>query len=58
MKHGHNVAQSSKRGTLAFAPGCSSAGADLHAEHDDVDALLQRIDELRERDLNAIGLRR
>jgi hypothetical protein len=56
MKHGRTVAQSSKRGTLAFAPGCSSAGAGLHAEH--VDALLQRIDELRERDLNAIRLRR
>jgi 3-oxoacyl-[acyl-carrier protein] reductase len=34
------------------------AGRYLHAEHDDVDALLQRIDELRERDLNAIRLRR
>jgi hypothetical protein len=34
------------------------AGRDLHAEDDDVDALLQRIDEVRERDLNAIRLRR
>ena len=29
----------------------------LHAEHDDVDELLDRIDEVRERDLNAIRLR-
>jgi short-subunit dehydrogenase len=34
------------------------AGRYLHAEHDDVDELLGRIDELRERDLNAIRLRR
>ena len=34
------------------------AGRYLHAEHDDVDELLQRIDEVRERDLNAIRLRR
>ena len=34
------------------------AGRYLHAEHDDVDDLLARIDELRERDLNAIRLRR
>jgi NAD(P)-dependent dehydrogenase (short-subunit alcohol dehydrogenase family) len=34
------------------------AGRYLHAEHDDVDALLDRIDEVRERDLNAIRLRR
>jgi NAD(P)-dependent dehydrogenase (short-subunit alcohol dehydrogenase family) len=34
------------------------AGRYLHAEHDDVDELLARIDELRERDLNAIRLRR
>jgi 3-oxoacyl-[acyl-carrier protein] reductase len=34
------------------------AGRYLHAEHDDVDQLLQRIDEVRERDLNAIRLRR
>jgi hypothetical protein len=30
----------------------------LHAEHDDVDELLARGDEVRERDLNAIRLRR
>ena len=34
------------------------AGRYLHAEHDDVDALLGRIDEIREHDLNAIRLRR
>jgi NAD(P)-dependent dehydrogenase (short-subunit alcohol dehydrogenase family) len=34
------------------------AGRYLHAEHDDLDELLGRIDELRERDLNAIRLRR
>jgi NAD(P)-dependent dehydrogenase (short-subunit alcohol dehydrogenase family) len=34
------------------------AGRYLHAEHDDLDALLTRIDEVRESDLNAIRLRR
>jgi 3-oxoacyl-[acyl-carrier protein] reductase len=34
------------------------AGRYLHAEHDDLDALLSRIDEVREGDLNAIRLRR
>jgi 3-oxoacyl-[acyl-carrier protein] reductase len=34
------------------------AGRYLHAEHDDVDDLLARIDAVRERDLNAIRLRR
>ena len=34
------------------------AGRYLHAEHDDVDELLARIDEVRERDLSAIRLRR
>ena len=34
------------------------AGRYLHAEHDDVDELVARIDEVRERDLNAIRLRR
>ena len=32
------------------------AGRYIHAEHDDVDDLLARIDEIRERDLNAIRL--
>ena len=34
------------------------AGRYIHAEHDDVDDLLARVDEIRERDLNAIRLRR
>jgi NAD(P)-dependent dehydrogenase (short-subunit alcohol dehydrogenase family) len=34
------------------------AGRYVHAEHDDVDDLLARIDEIREHDLNAIRLRR
>ena len=34
------------------------AGRYLHAEHDDVDDLLARADEVREHDLNAIRLRR
>ncbi len=34
------------------------AGRYLHAEHDDVDELLARIDDVREHDLNAIRLRR
>jgi 3-oxoacyl-[acyl-carrier protein] reductase len=34
------------------------AGRYIHAEHDDVDDLLARVDELREQDLNAIRLRR
>jgi 3-oxoacyl-[acyl-carrier protein] reductase len=34
------------------------AGRYLHAEHDNVDELLGRIDDVRERDLNAIRLRR
>lgn len=34
------------------------AGRFLHAEHDDLDELLARIDEVRERDLNTIRLRR
>jgi NAD(P)-dependent dehydrogenase (short-subunit alcohol dehydrogenase family) len=34
------------------------AGRYLHAEHDNIDELLTRIEEVRERDLNAIRLRR
>jgi 3-oxoacyl-[acyl-carrier protein] reductase len=34
------------------------AGRYLHAEHDNVDELLARIDDVRERDLNSIRLRR
>jgi NAD(P)-dependent dehydrogenase (short-subunit alcohol dehydrogenase family) len=36
----------------------SLAGRYIHAEHDDVDDLLARIEEIREQDLNAIRLRR
>ena len=34
------------------------AGRYIHAEHDDVDALIERADEIEERDLNAIRLQR
>jgi NAD(P)-dependent dehydrogenase (short-subunit alcohol dehydrogenase family) len=34
------------------------AGRYLHAEHDDIDELLSRIDEVREHDLNTIRLKR
>jgi NAD(P)-dependent dehydrogenase (short-subunit alcohol dehydrogenase family) len=34
------------------------AGRYLHAEHDDIDDLMSRIDEVQEQDLNAIRLRR
>lgn len=34
------------------------AGRYIHAEHDDVDDLLARVDEIREHDLNSIRLRR
>ena len=34
------------------------AGRYIHAEHDDVDDLLARADEIRDQDLNAIRLRR
>jgi NAD(P)-dependent dehydrogenase (short-subunit alcohol dehydrogenase family) len=34
------------------------AGRYLHAEHDDLDDLIARLDEVRERDLNSIRLRR
>ena len=34
------------------------AGRYIHAEHDDVDDLLARLDEIRERDLNVIRLQR
>jgi len=44
----------------ALASGRADAltGRYIHAEHDDVDDLLARIDEIREQDLNAIRLRR
>ena len=34
------------------------AGRYIHAEHDDVDALVERADEIEQRDLNAIRLQR
>lgn len=43
---------------LASGRADALAGRYLHAEHDDVDELLGRIDDVRERDLNAIRLRR
>ena len=43
---------------LASGRADALAGRYLHAEHDDVDELLGRIDEVRDRDLNAIRLRR
>lgn len=45
-------------GKLATGRYDALAGRYLHAEHDDVDDLLARIDEVREQDLNAIRLRR
>jgi hypothetical protein len=34
------------------------AGRYVHAEHDDIEELTGRVEEIRERDLNAIRLRR
>jgi NAD(P)-dependent dehydrogenase (short-subunit alcohol dehydrogenase family) len=34
------------------------SGRYIHAEHDDIDELIRRADEIRERDLNAIRLQR
>jgi hypothetical protein len=34
------------------------AGRYIHAEHDDIEDLIRRADEIREQDLNAIRLRR
>ena len=34
------------------------AGRYIHAEHDDIEALIERADEIEERDLNAIRLQR
>jgi hypothetical protein len=53
-----------RRSSLQSSSGGSRAAATtrwrryLHAEHDNVDELLDRIDEVRDRDLNAIRLRR
>jgi len=43
---------------LASGRADALAGRYLHAEHDDVEELIRRADEIRERDLNAIRLRR
>jgi NAD(P)-dependent dehydrogenase (short-subunit alcohol dehydrogenase family) len=43
---------------LAAGEADALRGRYLHAEHDDLDDLLARIDEVRDRDLNAIRLRR
>jgi 3-oxoacyl-[acyl-carrier protein] reductase len=43
---------------LASGRADALAGRYVHAEHDDVDDLVRRIDEIRENDLNAIRLRR
>jgi hypothetical protein len=34
------------------------AGRYIHAEHDDIEALIERADEIEQRDLNAIRLQR
>jgi hypothetical protein len=43
---------------LASGRADALAGRYLHAEHDDVEDLIRRADELREHDLNTIRLRR
>jgi len=43
---------------IALVTGGGLAGRYLHAEHDDVDDLLARIDDVRGHDLNAIRVRR
>jgi 3-oxoacyl-[acyl-carrier protein] reductase len=43
---------------LASGRADALAGRYLHAEHDDIDDLIERADEIREQDLNAIRLRR
>ena len=43
---------------LASGRADALAGRYIHAEHDDVDDLIRRADEIRENDLNAIRLRR
>jgi NAD(P)-dependent dehydrogenase (short-subunit alcohol dehydrogenase family) len=44
--------------TLASGRADALAGRYLHAEHDDIDDLIRRADEIREQDLNAIRLQR
>jgi muramoyltetrapeptide carboxypeptidase len=43
---------------LASGRADALAGRYLHAEHDDIDDLIRRVDEIRERDLNSIRLQR
>ncbi len=43
---------------LASGRADALAGRYIHAEHDDIEDLIERADELREQDLNAIRLRR
>ena len=43
---------------LASGRADALAGRYIHAEHDDIEDLLRRADEVRESDLNAIRLRR
>jgi len=43
---------------LASGRADALAGRYLHAEHDDVEDLIGRADEIQEQDLNAIRLRR
>ena len=43
---------------LASGRADALAGRYIHAEHDDIEALIERADEIRERDLNAIRLQR
>ena len=43
---------------LASGRADALAGRYLHAEHDDIEELIRRADEIRENDLNAIRLRR
>jgi NAD(P)-dependent dehydrogenase (short-subunit alcohol dehydrogenase family) len=44
--------------TLASGRADALAGRYIHAEHDDIEDLIRRSDEIRERDLNAIRLQR
>src|SRR3954470_11438713 len=44
--------------TLASGRADALAGRYIHAEHDDIDDLISRAEEIRERDLNAIRLQR
>ena len=43
---------------LASGRADALAGRYLHAEHDDIEDLIERADEIREQDLNAIRLQR